>query len=56
MLREFEDICNTRRPYRTLKQAAPQRPLPEGAADLDQFRVQRCDRAGGIIHEYRPVA
>ena len=24
--------------------------------DLDQFRVQRRDRAGGVIHEYHLVA
>ena len=32
------------------------RPLPDGVIDLDQFRVQRRDRAGGVIHEYRLVA
>ena len=37
-------------------QAAPLRPLPDGVIDLDQFRVQRRDRAGGVIHEYRLVA
>ena len=56
VLREYEDFYNTHRPHRTLKQAAPLRPLPEGVADLDQFRVQRRDRAGGVIHEYRLVA
>jgi putative transposase len=45
-----------RRPHRTLKQAAPLRPLPDGLADLDQIRVQRRDRADGVIHEYRLVA
>jgi hypothetical protein len=25
-------------------------------ADLDHFRVQRRDRVGGVIHEYRLVA
>jgi putative transposase len=55
VLREYEDFYNTHRPHRTLNQAAPLRPLPDGA-DLHQFRVQRRDRAGGVIHEYRPVA
>jgi hypothetical protein len=32
------------------------RPLPDGVTDLDHFRVQRRDRAGGAIHEYRLVA
>jgi len=56
VLREYEDFYNTHRPHRTLKQAAPLRPLPDGLADLNQIRVQRRDRAGGVIHEYRLVA
>ena len=56
VLREYEEFYNTHRPHRTLKQAAPLRPLPHGVTDLDHFRVQRRDRAGGVIHEYRLVA
>jgi transposase InsO family protein len=56
VLREYEDFYNAHRPHRALKQAAPLRPLPEAVTDLDQFRVQRRDRAGGVIHEYRLVA
>ena len=56
VLRDYEDFYNTHRPHRTLSQAAPLRPLPDSLADLDQFRVQRRDRAGGVIHEYRLVA
>ena len=56
VLREYEDFYNTHRPHRTLKQAAPLRPLPGGVADLDHFRIQRSDRAGGVIHEYRLLA
>jgi putative transposase len=56
VLRESEDFYNTHRPHRTLRQAAPLRPLPDGVADLDHFWVQRRDRAGGVIHEYRLVA
>ena len=56
VLREYEDFYNTHRPHRTLKQAAPLRPLPDGVTDLDHFRVQRRDRAWGVIHEYRLVA
>ena len=56
VLREYEDSCNAHRPHRALKQAAPLRPLPDGVTDLDHFRVQRRDRAGGVIHEYRLVA
>jgi hypothetical protein len=35
VLREYEDFCNTHRPHRTLNQAAPLRPLPDGVTDLD---------------------
>ncbi len=49
VLREYEHFYNTHRPHRTLKQAAPLRPLPNGVTDLDHFRVQRRDRAGGVI-------
>ena len=56
VLREYEDFYSRHRPHRTLNQAAPLRPLPDGVTDLDQFRVQRRDRAGGVIHEYRLVA
>ena len=52
-LREYEDFYNK---HRTLNQAAPLHPLPDGVTNLDQFRVQRHDRAGGVIHEYRLVA
>jgi transposase InsO family protein len=54
--REHEDSCNTHRPHRTLNQAAPLRPLPDGVTDLDHFRVQHCDRAGDVIHQYRLAA
>jgi hypothetical protein len=53
VLREYGDCCSTRRPRRALEQAAPLRQLPGGITGLDQFRVRRRDRAGGVIHEYR---
>jgi putative transposase len=56
VLREYEDFYNTHRPHRTLNQAAPLRPLPDGVTDPDHFRVRRRDRAGGVIHEYGLVA
>ena len=56
ILREYEDFYNTHRPHRTLGQASPLRPLPDGIANLDHFRVRRRERAGGVIHEYRLVA
>jgi hypothetical protein len=56
VLREYEGFYKTHRPHRTSKRAAPLRPQPEAVTDFDQFRVQRRDRAGGVIHEYRLVA
>jgi putative transposase len=56
VLRGCGDFCDTRRPHRTLDQAAPLRPLLDGVTGLDQFRVQRRGRAGGVIHEYHLVA
>ncbi len=56
VLREYEDFYNTHRPHRALKQAAPLRRLPDDVTDLDRIRVQRRDRVGGVIHEYRLVA
>jgi putative transposase len=40
---------------RTLDAAAPLKPLPE-PVDLDQHRLRRQTRAGGMINEYRLVA
>ena len=51
VLREYEDFCNTHRPHRALKQAAPVRRLPDNVTDHDRFRVQRRDHADGVIHE-----
>jgi hypothetical protein len=56
VLREYEDFYNTHRPHRALNQAAPFRPLPGSVTDLDHLRVQRRDRAGGVLHEYHLVA
>jgi hypothetical protein len=53
---EYEDLYNTHRPHRALKQATPLGRLPGDVTDLDRFRVQRCDRVSGVIHEYRLVA
>jgi putative transposase len=55
ILAEYEDHYNRHRPHRTLHQASPLKGLPE-PANLDQFKVQRRDRLGGIIHEYAQVA
>ena len=44
VLREYGDFYNTHRPHRTLGQASPLRPLPDGATDVDHIRVRRRDR------------
>jgi putative transposase len=56
VLREHEDFSITHRPHRTLNQAAPLRPLPDGVTDLDHFCVRRRDSPGAVIHEYRLLA
>jgi putative transposase len=56
VLREYEDLHNAHRPHPALNQASPLRPLPRAVTDLDHVRVQRRDRAGGVLHEYHLVA
>jgi transposase InsO family protein len=51
-----EAFYHEHRPHRALGQAAPLRPLPDNVIDLERFRVQRRDRAGGLLHEYQHVA
>jgi len=53
VLREYEDFYTRHRPHRILNQAAPLSRLPDGVTDLDWFRIQRRDRAGGVIHVHR---
>jgi len=58
-LREFEHFYNEHRPHRTLRAAAPLRPLPEPIADREriaQLDVRRRDRLGGTLHEYQHAA
>ncbi len=55
-LREFEHFYNQHRPHRTLRGAAPLRPLPDPIADperIAQLNVRRRDRLGGTLHEYQ---
>jgi putative transposase len=56
VLREYENFHYTHRPHRALKQAAPLRPLPGCVTNPDRLRVQRRDRADGVIHQYRLAA
>jgi putative transposase len=55
VLREFERHYNNHRPHRSLGQAAPSRPLPQGAP-TESHKIQRHDRVGGLLHEYQHVA
>jgi putative transposase len=55
ILREYETHHNQHRPHRSLHGAAPLKPLPE-PADLEQYRIRRRARVGGLINEYRLVA
>jgi putative transposase len=58
-LREFEHFYNEHRPHRTLRAAAPLRPLPEPITDPERIAhldVRRRDRLGGTLHEYRHAA
>jgi putative transposase len=58
-LREFETFYNEHRPHRTLKQAAPLRPLPDPIGLPGRTRhleVRRRDRLGGTLHEYQHAA
>ncbi len=55
ILREYETHHNQYRPHHSLRGAAPLKPLPE-PVDLEQYRVRRHTRVGGLINEYRLVA
>ncbi|KUL20948.1 integrase core domain-containing protein [Streptomyces regalis] len=58
-LRVFEAHYNQHRPHRTLKQAAPLRPLPEPISVPETSRhleVRRRDRLGGTLREYEHAA
>ena len=54
-LRDFGQFYNQHRPHRTLRAAAPLRPLPEamtGPEQIAHLDVCRRDRLGGTLHEY----
>jgi putative transposase len=58
VLAEYVEHYNSHRPHRSLDQRAPcaldSPPTPIGHVDL--ARLQRTDRLGGLIHEYRIAA
>jgi hypothetical protein len=55
ILREYEIHQQPGRPHRSLHAAAPLKPLPEPVG-LEQYRVRRQARVGGLINEYRLFA
>ena len=55
ILRDYENHHNQHRPHRFLHGAASLKP-PSEPVDLEQYRVRRQARAGGLINEYRLVA
>jgi putative transposase len=55
ILRAYEIHHNQHRPHRSLHGTAPLKPLPE-PVDLEQYRVRRHTRVGGLVNEYRLVA
>jgi hypothetical protein len=55
ILRQYETHHNQHRPHRSLDSAAPLQPLPE-PVDLEQYRVRKHAKVGGLINEYRLVA
>jgi hypothetical protein len=55
ILREYETHHNQHRSHRSLGGAAPLKSLPE-PVDLEQHRVRRQTRIGGLINEYRLAA
>jgi hypothetical protein len=55
ILRQYETHHNLHRPHRSLRAAAPLKPLPQ-PVDLDQYRIRKRARVGGLINEYRLVA
>ena len=58
-LREFEQFYNGHRPHQGIANARPLQPLPVPLAVADQIarlRIRRCDRLGGVLHEYQHAA
>jgi putative transposase len=52
---QYETHHNQHRPHRALHAAAPLNPLPQ-PVDLDQYRVRKQARVGGLINEYHLIA
>ncbi|MDN3058385.1 integrase core domain-containing protein [Streptomyces sp. SRF1] len=58
-LREYETFYNQHRPHRTLRAAAPLRPLPRPLTNPEQLNrldIRRKDQLGGTLHTYEHAA
>ena len=58
-LHEFEAFYNEHRPHQGIANARPVRPLPPPITGPDQIadlEIQRHQRLGGILHEYKHAA
>jgi hypothetical protein len=55
VLCQYETHHNQHRRHRALHAAAPLKPLPQ-PVDLDQYRVRKQARVGGLINEYHLIA
>ncbi|HUR02866.1 MAG TPA: hypothetical protein VM347_10025 [Nonomuraea sp.] len=57
-LREYERHCNEHRTRRSLAAAAPLRARrqPLVPDEIERLAIDRQDRLGGVIHEYRHAA
>jgi putative transposase len=58
-LREFEVLYNSHRSHQGIANARPLYPLPAAIADPDKIAhldIRRCDRLGGLLHEYQHAA
>jgi putative transposase len=58
VLAEYVSHYNAHRPHRSLSQRPPadSDATPPTVGDVDAARLQRADRLGGLIHEYRMAA
>jgi transposase InsO family protein len=58
VVHEYVDHYNNHRPHRSLGQSPPQQKdlAPPELKNADPSRLERTDRIGGLIHEYRLVA
>ena len=57
VLRVYVDHYNHHRPHRGLELRSPDRARPSRSTDwCESMRVQRRDRLGGLLHEYRLAA